>query len=144
MTWFPEAKDKNEAMQIQQRQNTEANFKRMWKLKQLPCTDCGLRWHPHAMTFDHRDRKGLKYKTTKTGSLKPVSIGECLYWNPTAFNEQLKLMDVVCRNCHMIREAKRDMDDPKVSPRNKHLFPMWFEQCDGALVKGQIVKFEEP
>ena len=134
MTWYPEASTKEDVRYLQQRDNIEVNFKRIWKLKQQPCTDCRLRWHPHAMTFDHRDRKGLKYKVTKTGSKKPVGISECLYWNPVAFNEQLKLMDVVCRNCHMIREAKRDINDPKVSPRNKHLFPLWFEKCRGALV----------
>jgi hypothetical protein len=138
MTWYPEAKDKEDARYLQQKENTETNFKRLWRLKQQPCADCGLRWHPHAMTFDHVDRKGLKYKTTKTGHKKPVNIGDCLYWNPVAFTAQLKLMDVVCRNCHLIREAKRDINDPKVSYRNKDLFPKWFEQCDGALVKGQV------
>lgn len=137
MTWRPEAKNYQEARYLQQRDNTEVNFKRLWKLKQQACTDCGLRWHPHCMTFDHKDRQGLKYKVTKTGCKKPVPIGECLYWNPVAFNEQLKLMDVVCRNCHMVREAKRDINDPKVSPRNKHLFPAWFEKCRGALVIDQ-------
>ena len=113
-----------------QRENTERNFKRLWKLKQQPCADCGLRWHPHAMSFDHIDRTGMKLKANG----KPVSIGECLYWNPVAFNKQLKLMDVVCRNCHMVREAKRDIDDPKVSFRNKAEFPKWFDKCKGALV----------
>lgn len=140
MVWIPEAKNKTEALYLLQKDNTETNFKRMWKLKQQPCADCGLKWHPHAMTFDHRDRKSLKYSITSEGNKKPVSLGAILYWKPEAFDAQLELMDVVCRNCHMIREAKRDIDDPKVSPRNKHLFPMWFEKCDGALVKGQLTE----
>lgn len=40
-------------------QNREINQKRMWKLKQQPCTDCELRWHPHCMSFDHIDRTGM-------------------------------------------------------------------------------------
>lgn len=125
---------------LRQKENTEVNFKRLWKLKQQPCTDCGLKWHPYAMTLDHRNRKGMKYSTTKEGNKKPVSIGAVLYWNPKVFNMQLKLMDVVCRNCHMVREAKRDVNDPKISFRNKHLFPMWFEKCQGALIKEQLLK----
>ncbi len=143
MTWYPDAKNKEEAIHIQQRSNTEINFKRLWKVKQQPCVDCKLRWHPHAMTLDHKDRKSMKYSITSDGNKKPVSIGAVLYWNPKIFNEQLKLLDPVCRNCHMIREAKRDMNDPKVSPRNKHLFPTWFERCEGALVKDQIVHVDE-
>lgn len=138
MTYYPQAATKEEARLLQQKDNTELNIKRMWKLKQGPCTDCGLRWHPHCMTLDHRDRVAMKYSTTATGNKKPVKISSLVYWNPIAFNKQLVGMDVVCRNCHMIREAKRDMKDPKVSPRQKHLFPMWFEKCDGALVKNQI------
>lgn len=29
--------------------------------------------------------------------------------------------DVVCWNCHMIRELKRDANDPKVSPYRKEV-----------------------
>ncbi|CAB4132389.1 hypothetical protein UFOVP253_13 [uncultured Caudovirales phage] len=131
MTRYPQANNANEARYLQQKDNTESNFKKMWKMKQFPCADCKLRWHPHAMSLDHVDRKSMKYHP---GTEKPVNINACLYWNPVAFNKQLQLMEPVCRNCHMIREAKRDIDDPKVSPRNKHLFPMWFDKCKGALV----------
>lgn len=134
MVWVKEATSKEDARRILQRANTETNFKRMWKLKQRPCTDCGLRWHPYTMTFDHVDRKSMKYHSNGT---KPVNIGECLYWKPEVFNMQLKLLDVVCRNCHMVREAKRDINNPKISYRNRRLFPMWFEKCKGALVKNQ-------
>lgn len=113
----------------QQKSNIEINKSRMWKLKQKPCKDCGLRWHPHCMTFDHIDRKSMKL--TKTG--RPISIGNVTYWNPDVFNMQLKMMDVVCRNCHMIREAKRDIDDPKIAMNMKHTFTLWFEKCKGGL-----------
>lgn len=113
-----------------QAKNKEINQKRMWKMKQEPCADCGLRWHPYAMSFDHIDRKGMK--TNSKGKVTPLN--QLTYWNPTVFNMQLKLMDVVCRNCHMIREAKRDINDPKVKPNMKHLFPVWFDKCKGALV----------
>ena len=110
-------------------QNKEVNQKRMWKLKQQPCADCGLKWHPHCMSFDHVDRTGMKLNAKGN----PVGINTCTYWNPVAFNKQLALMDVVCKNCHLIREAKRDLNDPKVKPNMKHLFPMWFEKCKGGL-----------
>lgn len=124
----------SEEYRNQLKNNTEINRKRMWKLKQQPCTDCGLRWHPHAMTFDHKDRKALKY--TKAGKI--IGINATTYWNPEIFNKQLEMMDVVCKNCHLIREAKRDINDPKIRPAMKHLFPIWFDQCKGALVKGQV------
>lgn len=121
--WHPDRR-------VQQLENKEINQKRMWKLKQQPCTDCGLRWHPHCMTFDHIDRKGMKVSSKG----KPVGINQVTYWNPKIFNMQLELMDVVCLNCHIIREAKRDMDDPKIKPNMKHLFPVWFEKCKGGLM----------
>jgi hypothetical protein len=117
----------------QQRNNKLVNDKRLWKLKQSPCVDCGLRWHPHCMTLDHIDRKGLKVDTKNN----PVSIASIKYWNPKRFNEQLKLMDLVCRNCHMIRELKRDINDPKIKPDIKHLYVKYLEKCNGGLKEEQ-------
>jgi len=122
-------------MYDRQRENRIINRERMWKLKQQPCGDCGLRWHPYCMTFDHVDRQSMR--TTKSG--RPVTLNSVTYWNPEVFNMQLELLDVVCRNCHMIREAKRDIDDPKVRPSMKHLFSIWFSQCKGALFIDQSI-----
>ncbi len=137
MAWIENASSKEEALHILQKQNVEINFKRLWQVKQRPCADCGLKWHPHCMSLDHKNRKSMKYTVNTLGEKKPVNIGKVLYWKPYVFNMQLKEMDAVCKNCNMSREAKRDTSDPKVSPRNKHLFPVWFEKCNGALVKEQ-------
>jgi hypothetical protein len=117
-----------------QQENKQINQKRMWRLRQQPCTDCGLKWHPRVMTFDHLDRKGMKYHA----SGKPVKLNELTYWQPKVFNMQLKQMEVVCMNCHRIREDKRDMNNPMVKPNMKEHFEEWFKKCKGALVKGQI------
>lgn len=113
--------------------NTEINFQTLWQRKLQPCTDCKLKWHPHVMTFDHPARKSLHY--TKG---HPLTIGNALWFKPEDFNPYLDSLEVVCRNCHMVREAKRDIDDPKISYRNKQRYPTWFAACTGALVAGQV------
>jgi hypothetical protein len=63
-------------------------------IKDRPCADCGLRFPPICMDFDHRD------PTTK---LENVSI---LYGNGAAWERiraEIDKCDVVCANCHRIR-----------------------------------------
>lgn len=134
MTWRPEANSYEEARYLQQNDNKKVNNALMWKLKQGPCTDCKLRWHPRVMTFDHVDRKSMKY----TAKGRPVKINTITYWNPSIFRLQIKKLDVVCLNCHRIREDKRDMNNPMVKPDMKEHFQAWFDKCIGALVQKQV------
>lgn len=99
----------NEQLKEYKDENRRINRERIWLLKQQPCSDCKLQWHPQAMTFDHIDRR------TVTKNKNAKSISTVVYYKPEIFSRLLKNMSVVCLNCHRIREIKRDIDDPKVS-----------------------------
>lgn len=72
------------------------NQKQRWlatlaQLKAAPCTDCGGRFHPVAMDFDHRDpieKLFVISKGPKKLELVLAEIAKC---------------DLVCANCHRVR-----------------------------------------
>lgn len=82
----------------------EINEKYMLQKKDVPCQDCGLRWHPAVLTFDHAGRKH-KYVN---GSGKRVSPSLMKTYNPPDFKNMLDACHVVCANCHRMRELQRD------------------------------------
>ena len=69
----------------------------MIRAKSRPCMDCGGTYRSVAMDFDHRD-PSTKLMTPsslpKTGSLRVLQ-------------EELAKCDVVCANCHRLREESR-------------------------------------
>lgn len=116
-----------------QRENKDVNRARIWHIKQAPCTDCGLKWHPHVMTFDHPMRAASAMKVSKTG--RPISVASITYWNPTAFNKQIALLDLVCKNCHFLREALRDLHGAMVPPSRRKEISDIAAKCKGALAE---------
>lgn len=64
------------------------------ELKSVPCADCGGRFPPACMDFDHVGEKTFQIATAYTRSLATVlaEIAKC---------------EVVCANCHRIRTARR-------------------------------------
>ena len=111
------------------RENTAINKEKMWQAKLQPCSDCGLRWHPHTMTFDHIGR------SAKTKNKNAKTLASLVYYNPILFQRMLNGCSVVCRNCHNIRELKRDMHDVKVSKYRKEEMSEYLKQCTaGALL----------
>ena len=61
------------------------------KFKSGPCLDCGLRFHPAAMQFDH-----LKDKSFNVGDKKvALSLQE--------LEAEISKCEVVCANCHAVR-----------------------------------------
>lgn len=66
--------------------------------KDRPCSDCGSRYPPHVMDFDHRDTRD-----------KMFSIGrDALAQIPDAvLQEEIQKCDVVCSNCHRVRTHLR-------------------------------------
>jgi hypothetical protein len=67
--------------------------------KSVPCTDCKKEFHHSAMTFDHLHDKiaNIADFTKFTVSQKSIDLLEL----------ELKKCDVVCANCHQIREWNR-------------------------------------
>ena len=66
----------------------------IWGLKDVPCRDCGLRFPPWVMTFDHH--RGDKLFNVSSGS---VSIEAMLV--------EAAKCDVVCSCCHAVRTYNR-------------------------------------
>jgi hypothetical protein len=66
--------------------------------KDVPCADCGRRWPPVAMDFDHRDGE----KKAKEVSLL-VRDGV----TKRRLEREIAKCDVVCACCHRLRTEKR-------------------------------------
>lgn len=64
------------------------------ELKSNPCVDCGLSFHWCAMEFHHRDpkEKFKKISTMVTSSSRKKIL------------EEIEKCDLLCSNCHRIRE----------------------------------------
>lgn len=63
-------------------------------LKDQPCMDCGGRFPPECMDFDHRDR-----------SSKKMAVGTMMNKRASkkSILEEAAKCDLVCANCHRIR-----------------------------------------
>ena len=68
------------------------------ELKSRPCADCGRRYPPHVMQFDHRDPSG---KVGPIANMKNAADGM------PAFLAELAKCDVLCANCHCERTHLR-------------------------------------
>ena len=70
-----------------------------WNLKRSPCADCGQRFHPVCMDFDHRPDE------EKLGGISVMVYG-CLERLVT----ELAKCDLVCSNCHRMRTYGRESE----------------------------------
>lgn len=63
-------------------------------LKNNPCVDCGLMYHPEAMDFDHIGEKRFALSRGKNRSRETIlrEVSKC---------------ELVCANCHRVRTFKR-------------------------------------
>ena len=89
--WYQKNKDKR------RRQNKEHRRKLRLELQEIkkntPCADCGQKYHPVVMDWDHRPN------TSKVGNISDlVRMGKTLQ-----VKEEIKKCDVVCANCHRLR-----------------------------------------
>ena len=88
---YYQAHRSQELERVQTRQRDAVEFVR--GLRDVPCDDCGGRFPPYAMDFDHResDQKAF-WVTQRAGS---VSRDRLL--------AELEKCDIVCANCHRDR-----------------------------------------
>jgi hypothetical protein len=102
-----------EEKQAYQRAHYHAN-KELWRHKRMryearlrdlilaakdrPCADCGGRWHPLVMEFDHLP-----------GTEKRMNLGDCRArkWGREALLEEIAKCEVLCPTCHRIRTLRR-------------------------------------
>jgi hypothetical protein len=66
--------------------------------KHSPCADCGQRFFPAAMDFDHVPGRGKKLFSL---SRVPRAADE------TMVRREMKKCDLVCSNCHRVRTSSR-------------------------------------
>lgn len=77
------------------KKRTEAHRVLITQLKDNPCTDCGVRYPPYVMDFDHRDPSQKKFG---------LSIGGNNYSrSEKAILAEVAKCDLVCSNCHRER-----------------------------------------
>lgn len=85
-----------EIFRVRIRQTGTVEMLREWR--QVPCSDCGGRYEPHQMDFDHRDPAAKSF-TLMSGraSLKSRAVLEA----------EAAKCDVVCANCHAVRSQRQ-------------------------------------
>ena len=66
-------------------------------LRDVPCLDCGRRYPPFAMDFDHRDPSDKRYTVSRMVGRAGVGL----------IMAEVAKCDIVCANCHRARTFDR-------------------------------------
>ena len=66
--------------------------------KDKPCADCGIKYPPYVMDFDHKPEFKKEFQIAKSIILRK---------NIKDIENKVSKCDVVCSNCHRIRTWKR-------------------------------------
>lgn len=104
--WYRRNKDKHKR-EVAQRRRQEVRRLRalVQELKRQPCTDCGWRFPPYVMDFDHV--RGTKVR----------SIGRLVaYGHEAGLRAELEKCELVCANCHRIRTHRRGYGNSSCDP----------------------------
>ena len=86
--------------------NTRERFRELLaSIKSAPCQDCGGRFHTAAMEFDHIDPKS-----------KHFHIAGMAGFSRERLLLEASKCDLVCANCHRVRESRRRKGVPAPLP----------------------------
>jgi hypothetical protein len=86
-----------ELLTAQKRERVEHLVEWMREVKSKPCADCGGRFHPAAMQFEHRP-----------GSAKRADLATLVGTGRAKLAlSEMANCDIVCANCHAIRTYER-------------------------------------
>jgi hypothetical protein len=84
-----------------QNERVERNRRLIREAKDVPCADCGRRYPPYVMDFDHRPGEKKCFNLS-------IAAGQTrLSWEKMA--AEIAKCDVVCANCHRIRTYQRSL-----------------------------------
>jgi hypothetical protein len=92
--WYRRNREQ-EIFRVRVRQAGTVAMLRDWR--QVPCADCGGRFEPHQMDFDHRD------PATKLFNLMS---GRASLKSEHALIAEAAKCDIVCANCHRVRSQR--------------------------------------
>ena len=94
---YEKNKDTIKARAKEHRKNKRAErYEFVLSLKNNPCTDCGVKYHPAAMDFDHVDGE------------KSFNIASGYFDTPMhKLIDELAKCELVCSNCHRVRTYNR-------------------------------------
>ena len=72
----------------------------IFKVKDAPCMDCGIKYPPYVMDFDHREPEQKEFNISYAVRLKsPLR----------KIQEEIDKCDLVCANCHRIRTWQKEI-----------------------------------
>jgi hypothetical protein len=113
-----------EITRVRHRQDATKGFLR--QLREVPCVDCGGRFAPHQMDFDHRDPSEKSFT---------LCSGCAALKNRRQILAEAAKCDVVCANCHRLRSRRRHRQwlasrTPAVSPRIEGQRERWRHRAD--------------
>lgn len=92
--WYPRNRAKHIALVHKNRKKLrEERQVFVDALKEGPCKDCGNKFHPCAMDFDHV--RGQKISTIAEAGMK--------LWSEKKILAEIATCELVCANCHRIR-----------------------------------------
>ena len=116
---------RNRDMELQRVRVRQAGMVEMLRdLRRVPCVDCGGRFRPHQMDFDHRD------PATKSFNLM---TGRAMLMSTARVMAEVAKCDVVCVNCHRVRtqelEQSRARHVPSTAAHRVAKAAMWREQA---------------
>ena len=107
-----------EIARVRKRQAVRTEFLR--QLRDVPCADCGRRFQPYQLDFDHRD------PSTKSFSL---CSGRATLKSEAQLLAEAAKCDVVCAVCHRLRTRRQHRErlarhvhatGPRVAARREH------------------------
>jgi hypothetical protein len=100
-----------ELFRVKARQAGTREMLREWR--DVPCADCGEKFEPHQMDFDHRDPSTKRFNMT---------AGRAALKSTAVLRAEADKCDVVCANCHRVRSQRQSLgfvsrNPPGASPR---------------------------
>jgi hypothetical protein len=98
--WYQRNKERHKGVTAAARKKTRAaNRALVNEAKSRPCADCGHRYPPCVMDFDH-------VRGTKVGNIARMKQNMV----PYAVLEEIEKCDVVCANCRRLRSFNRQRE----------------------------------